>query len=629
MASLDLEEIRRTITELDSQLLTLLAKRKAIALDVARSKQANPRPVRDEEREQALLARLITQGKALGLDAHYITEIYHTILEDSVRSQQVYLQQLVNPESTMAQTKLAYVADSESLFAGQKYLNRQGKALVEWPCKHFKQTIHEVEHGNADLGILPIETTSAGSINEVYDLLQHTSLSIVGEIVLDTEYGLYAPEGVTLPQLTTIYCTPQIAQQSSQFLQQLEQVSLVYCHNSSEALDKAQQNSHGAVICSRQQPQVESLALLQAPVTNQQDNLSRYILIARQAIKVTSQIPAKTTLVLATGQSAGALLNVLSVFKQYNLILTKLESRPIQGNPWEEMFYIDLAANLDAPAMQQALSEITPQTQYLKVLGCYPSNEVKATQVPVAELAKIHHQGEAQSQQSAPKAHADLSHTLGYQLLANVTLGDQEEFAPAAQKLKNAGVQGVLLHFNAPLSNQGLMQHWQTCQRQAKALNLSLILPVKQLGEVAIAAKYADMLYLAGEQMHHVELLEQVGRQHRPVILCRATTTDNDNWLSSASTIMEQGNQQVILCEQGYYQSDVSQLNLTQTCRLKAQTQLPILVHPLGTIAKDELLLLNKDLIALGLSGTIIDSDANEIPKLEKLGALSKLIDQA
>ncbi len=625
MASLDLEEIRRTITELDSQLLTLLAKRKAIALDVARSKQANPRPVRDEVREQALLERLITQGKDLGLDAHYITEIYHTILEDSVRSQQVYLQQLVNPDLTMAQTKLAYVADSESLFAGQKYLNRQGKALVEWPCKHFKQTIHEVEHGNADLAILPIENTSAGSINEVYDLLQHTSLSIVGEIVLDTEYGLYSPHPLTLPQVKTIYCTPQIAQQSSQFLQQLDAASLVYCHSSSEAVGKAGQDAYAALICSRQQPNIENLRLLQAPVTNQQDNLSRYILVARQAIKVTSQIPAKTTLVLATGQSAGALLNVLSVFKQHDLILTKLESRPIQGNPWEEMFYIDLAANLNDPSMQQALNEITPQTQYLKVLGCYPSNEVKATQVPVTQLAKIHHRDNAITGQGHADTQADVS---DFDLIASLKVTSGEDFASSAQQLKNAGVQSILVNLSETLSGQQQGLCWQTCQRYAKALNLKLVLPVKHLSEVATATKYADILWLNSEQMHHVELLEQVGRQNRPVVLCRATTANNDNWLNSAATIMEQGNQQVLLCEQGYYQSDVGQLNLLQTCRLKAQTQLRILVHPQGHIAKDEMLLLNKDLMALGLKGLVIDSDASQAQQLETLSTLSKLIDK-
>ncbi|MFO6422820.1 chorismate mutase [Motilimonas sp. KMU-193] len=627
MASLDLEEIRRSITELDSQLLALLAKRKAIALDVARSKQANPRPVRDEEREQALLERLIIQGKDLGLDAHYITEIYHTILEDSVRSQQVYLQQLVNPDLTMAQTRLAYVADSESLFAGQKYLNRQGKVLIEWPCKHFKQTIHEVEHGNADMAILPIENTSAGSINEVYDLLQHTSLSIVGEIVLDTEYGLYSPHSLTLAQVKTIYSTPQIAQQSSHFLQQLEQVALVYCHSSSEAISKAEQDASAALICSRQQPLIETLQLLQAPVTNQQDNLSRYILVARQAIKVTSQIPAKTTLVLATAQSAGALLNVLSVFKQYNLILTKLESRPIQGNPWEEMFYIDLAANLNEPAMQQALNDITPQTQYLKVLGCYPSNEVKATQVPVAQLAKIHHQDETDS---TPENLAGLSPnhdaSAKFQLIASLSIANADDFINAAQPLKNAGVQRILINLDNALSSQQQGQCWQACQRHAKSLNLALILPVKQLNEVSTAAKYADMLWLNGEQMHHVELLEQVGRQHRPVVLCRATTANNENWLSSATTIMEQGNQQVILCEQGYYQNEVGQLNLLQTCRLKAHSQLPILMRPQGLLAKEEMLLLNKDFMALGLQGTVLDIEADQTQQLEVFGALSKLV---
>ncbi|MCE0555984.1 chorismate mutase [Motilimonas sp. E26] len=628
MASLDLEEIRRTITELDSDLLTLLAKRKAIALDVARSKQANPRPVRDQEREQALLERLIIQGKDLGLDAHYITEIYHTILEDSVRSQQVYLQQLVNPEHSLPQIKLAFVAETESLFAGIKYINRQGKTLVQWPCKHFQQAIQEVEQGCADCAILPIENTSAGSINEVYDLLQHTRLSIVGEIVVNTEYALYANRELPITQIDTLYCTPQVAQQSSHFIQQLDNINIVYTLTSAQAAEQVKNNAHAAVICNIEEEFCTELVNIKNHITNQQENLSRFILVARKAINVTSQIPAKTTLVLATGQTAGALLNVLSVFKKYNLIMTKLESRPIQGNPWEEMFYIDLAANLDSPAMSQALAEITPQTQYLKVLGCYPSNEVKATQVPGAQLAEIHHSAELVTPVPDNESHSAALSRLNqkFNLIACATVINEDDFANQAQQLKNAGAQAILINQDTTHSNQNQQGLWQACQQRAKALNILLILPVHQLHELNNAAKYADLLYVAGDQMHNSELLEQLGRQHRPVILVRGKTANNDNWLSCATTIMEQGNQQVLLCEQGQYQGEHTQLNLMQTCRLKAHTSLPILVHAFGDITDNEFLLFNKDLYALGLNGSIIDTKPNESTQLQRLGALSKQV---
>ena len=104
-------------------------------------------------------------------------------------------------------------------------------------------------------------------------------------------------------------------------------------------------------------------------------------MVARKPVEVSNQIPAKTTLIMSTTQHAGSLVETLLVLQRYGINMTKLESRPIMGNPWEEMFYVDLEAQLNSEHMQQALSELTKITKHLKVLGCYPSENIKATQV--------------------------------------------------------------------------------------------------------------------------------------------------------------------------------------------------------------------------------------------------------
>ncbi|MGL5775451.1 MAG: bifunctional chorismate mutase/prephenate dehydratase, partial [Aeromonas veronii] len=90
----------------------------------------------------------------------------------------------------------------------------------------------------------------------------------------------------------------------------------------------------------------------------------------------------KTTLIMSTSQKPGSLVEALLVLRSHEINMTKLESRPVQGNPWEEMFYLDVSANLQTPAMQAALVELTKITRYIKVLGCYPSEDVKPTAVP-------------------------------------------------------------------------------------------------------------------------------------------------------------------------------------------------------------------------------------------------------
>tara|TARA_B110000967_G_C18523881_1_gene382359 strand:+ start:20 stop:622 length:603 start_codon:yes stop_codon:yes gene_type:complete len=189
---LDLDKIREKITSLDNQLLELFSQRRSLTLNVAKSKAHLVRPVRDQQREQALLIRLINQGKELGLDAHYVTSIFQSIIEDSVLNQQAYLQTLANPEIQTPTVSVAFLGHkgSYSYLASHRYFSRRAEKIIEHGCQNFRDIMKEVESGNADYGMLPIENTSSGSINEVYDVLQHTNLSIVGEITQPIEHCL-------------------------------------------------------------------------------------------------------------------------------------------------------------------------------------------------------------------------------------------------------------------------------------------------------------------------------------------------------------------------------------------------------------------------------------------------------
>ena len=189
---LDLDKIREKITNLDQQLLELFAQRRALTLNVAKSKAHLIRPVRDQQREQALLIRLITEGKKLGLDAHYVTSVFHTIIEDSVLNQQAYLQTLANPNIQVPTVSVAFLGDkgSYSYLASHRYFSRRAEKIIESGCKSFAEIMQQVESGQVDYGMLPVENTSSGSINQVYDVLQHTNLSIVGEITQPIEHCL-------------------------------------------------------------------------------------------------------------------------------------------------------------------------------------------------------------------------------------------------------------------------------------------------------------------------------------------------------------------------------------------------------------------------------------------------------
>ena len=371
--------LRDKISTLDEKLLALLAERRGLAVEVGKAKLLSHRPVRDIDRERDLLDRLIQLGKAHHLDAHYITRLFQLIIEDSVLTQQALLQQhlnKINPHSA----RVAFLGPkgSYSHLAARQYAARHFEQFIESGCAKFADIFNQVETGQADYAVVPIENTSSGGINDVYDLLQHTSLSIVGEMTITIDHCVLVSGTTDLETIETVYSHPQPFQQCSKFLNRYPHWKIEYTESTSAAMEKvAQANSpRVAALGSEAGGVLYGLQVLEHIEANQSQNITRFVVLARKAINVSDQVPAKTTLLMATGQQAGALVEALLVLRNHNLIMTKLESRPIHGNPWEEMFYLDIQANLESPQMQKALKELGEITRSMKVLGCYPSENV-------------------------------------------------------------------------------------------------------------------------------------------------------------------------------------------------------------------------------------------------------------
>ncbi|MBV7407289.1 bifunctional chorismate mutase/prephenate dehydratase [Enterobacter sp. ENT03] len=372
-------DLRVKISALDEKLLTLLAERRLLAVEVGKAKLASHRPVRDIDRERDLLERLITLGKAHHLDAHYITRLFQLIIEDSVLTQQALLQQHLN-QTNPHSARIAFLGPkgSYSHLAARQYAARHFEQFIESGCAKFHDIFNQVETGQADYAVVPIENTSSGAINDVYDLLQHTSLSIVAEMTVPIDHCVLVSGPSSLDQIQTVYSHPQPFQQCSQFLNRYPHWKIEYCESTSAAMERVTQaqSPHVAALGSEAGGGLYGLQVLERNLANQTQNITRFIVLARKAVKVSDQVPAKTTLLIATGQQAGALVEALLVLRNHNLIMTKLESRPIYGNPWEEMFYLDVQANVESAAMQKALHELSEITRSMKVLGCYPGENV-------------------------------------------------------------------------------------------------------------------------------------------------------------------------------------------------------------------------------------------------------------
>lgn len=386
---ISLDEIRKTINDIDTQLLTLLAKRRAVSIEVAKTKLVNQRAVRDHRREQELLAYLTQIGSSQGLSAHYIERLFQLIIEDSVLLQQDYIQQQLNPESVAEHNSIAYLGPlgSYSSLAARKFLGRQVTPSREVSCSSFQQVLREVDEGRCHYGVLPIENMTSGSINDVYDLMQQTDLSIVAELSYPIDHCVLTAMHTSIEEIEVIYTHPQPFVQSSHYFDQHPHIRKEVCDSTSAAMLKVKElnSPHAAAIGSEEGGALYSLVKLAGGIGNQPGNCTRFWVVAKKPVLVSPQIPAKTTFILSTTQKAGSLVEVLLVLQHHNINMTKLESRPIPGNPWEEMFYIDAAVNLTSEPMQAALKELQASTRYLKILGCYPSEDVRPTQSPAAE----------------------------------------------------------------------------------------------------------------------------------------------------------------------------------------------------------------------------------------------------
>jgi len=596
-----LNQTRDQISALDKALLGLLSKRRQLSLDVARSKEINLRPIRDTQREKELLERLVQQGREQGLDAHFVISLYQSIIEDSVLFQQTYLHGRANPETQKQQYTIAYLGarGSYSYLAASRYCARRQVEMLDFGCQSFDGIVNAVESGHADYGFLPIENTSSGSINEVYDVLQHTTLSIVGETTIEVGHCLLTKPDTKLSEINTVYAHPQPISQCSRYLTQHPHIKLEYCSSSAEAMAKViESDTHTvAAIGSAEGGALYQLVALEQGLANQKVNQSRFIVVARKAAAVPSQLPAKTTLIMATGQKPGALVEALLVLKAHNLNMSKLESRPIPGTPWEEMFYLDIEGNLATTEVQQAIKELERLTRFIKVLGCYPCETVKPTQLSQAQL--LIGPDSAKPDQLKPLPANKAKHSRDYKsqdtqlvcqqlhigagqfsALQQIDLPiDNTELAARAKLIKESGFQAIVLNnLKKQLNEYQLKQHAQVIEQAG----LVCIMRIDQQQEFAFTSQLADMLILAGKQMYNSDLLALIGSVNLPVILERNTMASIDDWLQAADTVLSHGNQQLGLCESGvrsFTHPEQLGLDLAGLVEVKARSHLPVIVN--------------------------------------------------
>lgn len=372
--STDLQSLREAIEAADHQLLAALRRRMDLVEEVVQAKLDSAWPFRDPAREEQILQRVRHAAVEQGLDAHEVERLYRVILDMSVAHQHAHLRTLA---TTPLRVGYQGVEGSYShLTAQRRYAGRPEGVLLEG-FETFHLAAEAVRGGQVDVALLPIENTTAGSINEIYDLLAEGGLTINAEEVSRIEHCLLALPGTKLEDVQTIVSHPQALHQCTAFLRALPQVRVEEAFDTAGAARKVRERGERSVaaIASESAGHRYGLEILRRSIQSQEGNYTRFVELAVHPAPCPPDVPVKTSLLIALAHRPGALAELLGVFRRRGVNMSKIESRPIPATPFQYRFYLDLEGHAAADTLRAALDEAREHTTELRVLGTYPSAE--------------------------------------------------------------------------------------------------------------------------------------------------------------------------------------------------------------------------------------------------------------
>ena len=256
--------------------------------------------------------------------------------------------------------------------AAYKLLGRRIRVL---PRETFAATFQSVTRGPARYCLVPIENTLAGSIYENYDLLLENNLHIVAEVNLRIVHNLIAFPGTTLKGIRQIYSHPVALAQCGRFFSRHPKVQKIPFYDTAGSVKMLAEKRlpGGAAIASGTAAAVYHAQILKTHLEDHRENFTRFLLLSRAARVISGA--NKVSIVFSTRNAPGALYKCLSVFALRDIDLSKMESRPLRGRPWEYFFYLDFLGSVKEDRCRKALGHLAEVTKFLRVLGCYRESQ--------------------------------------------------------------------------------------------------------------------------------------------------------------------------------------------------------------------------------------------------------------
>ncbi len=380
----ELEALRKQIDEIDPQIVALYRQRMEISRKVGEYKLRNRMPVLDTGRELELLR----EKAALMEDRElrpYVIALYEQIMAQS-RMIQTKLINAWSPAKERAYQEYQEALRFQHWFPESDRVIYQGQpgaygeeASIQYfgedcdrtPARSFEGVFIAIREGLGGYGVLPIENSSTGSINAVYDLLGKYGCFIVGETTVHVEHCLAGVKGSSLGSITDVYSHEQGFLQCREFLADFPQWNQnVEANTAASAKMVARSRDPGkAAIASRRAARIYGLDILAEGINTNNHNYTRFVVVAEKP--VVTEKADKVSVVFTVPHTEGSLHRILSVFAANGLNLLKLESRPIPGKGWEYNFFADFSGNLHSEGMEAVVHQLIDETLSFRILGNY------------------------------------------------------------------------------------------------------------------------------------------------------------------------------------------------------------------------------------------------------------------
>lgn len=377
-STLDLKDIREEIDKIDSSIVEEFENRMAVCKQVANYKISNGKNVLDREREIQKIQKVKEQAKSW-FNQQAIEELFTQIMAISRKLQyqllaenglgpDIKFQEIQNIEKENVNVVYQGV---EGAYSHEAMMNYFGGTANDYNVQTFREVMEAVKGGEADYGVLPIENSTAGIVNEVYDLLVEYDNYIVDQIDVSVKHALLGLKEANMEDIRVVYSHPQGLMQCADFLEVHKDWQQIAQPNTAGSAKKVVEENliSQAAIASVNAGNIYGLKILKEEINENSQNTTRFIIISNK--KVYTANSKKVSVCFTLPHESGTLYNMLSHFIYNGLNMTKIESRPIKNKSWEYRFFIEFEGRLNMPGTLNALRGIIEEANSFKILGSY------------------------------------------------------------------------------------------------------------------------------------------------------------------------------------------------------------------------------------------------------------------